>query len=412
MRRGETSLRGRVTLAFGLLGALLSLMFAGATTFITEHYEQVLLDGILRDFAADLRSRHQAHPRQTLSLPQTHMLSGYLREADGTGELPAALTGLPPGIHKVEPVAGPSLRVGVFDLGGERLYLAIDLADIENLETGLEQILAVIVILGTLVAGWLGWLFAGRTIAPVRRLAQAVAALPDRATATQLHLLTARDELGRLAAAIDAYQARLVETDSRERQFFADASHELRTPLSVVLGTTELLLDAGQADAIQRDRLLRLERGAWTLADLLEVLLDLARNMPGAVESIDTQAWFTQILHDILGTRPMRLRIEAGSESLRLQRREAALVIRDIVRRQLRSSSTSGIDITVANSQIVMRRSEDPDGESLAEVPHASADRRASATLSGRLATCMAWVVEECQAGAGTVRISLPATAS
>ncbi|OJY94873.1 MAG: hypothetical protein BGP25_06760 [Lysobacterales bacterium 63-13] len=38
----------------------------------------------------------------------------------------------------------------------------------------------------------------------------------------------------------------------------------------------------------------------------------------------------------------------------------------------------------------------------------ASADCGASATLGGRLASCMAWVVEECQAAA--VRICLPLT--
>ena len=158
MKRPATSLRRRVGLAHGLLGALLSVMFAGATIFITEHYEQVLLDGILHDLAADLRSRHEAQPQQALSLPHTHMLSGYLSDADGKGNVPTMLAGLEPGIHEAELGEELSLRVGVFDLDRERLYLAINLDDVEKLETGLDEILAVIVIAGTLIAGWLGWL--------------------------------------------------------------------------------------------------------------------------------------------------------------------------------------------------------------------------------------------------------------
>ena len=386
-------------------------MFAGATIFITEHYEQVLLDGILHDLAADLRSRHEAQPQQALSLPHTHMLSGYLSDADGKGNVPTMLAGLEPGIHEAELGEELSLRVGVFDLDRERLYLAINLDDVEKLETGLDEILAVIVIAGTLIAGWLGWLFAGRTIAPVRRLAEAVDALPDHAEITQLSLLTANDELGHLAAAIDAYQARLVEADVRERAFFADASHELRTPLAVVLGTTELLLDDDQLDAILHGRLLRLDRGAQTLADLLEVLLGLARGTFSALESLDTESWLKQILGDIVAAGAMQLHIESGAETLQLQRREATLVIRDIVRRLLRSASANDLEIAVGSGHIVFSRAANTSSEIAPDAIHASGDRGLGATLSGRLASRMAWIVDESRLESGEVGIRLPSTA-
>ncbi len=408
MKRSATSLRRRVSLAYGLLGALLCLMFAGATTLITEHYEQVLLDGILRDLAADLQARHEALPEQALSLPHTHMLRGYLRGADGGGTVPALLADLPPGIHEREIGEHLSLRVSVFDVGRERVYLVINLADIENLETHLEQILAVILIAGTLIAAWLGWLFAGRTIAPVRRLAEAVEALPDHAKATQLTLLTANDELGRLAAAIDGYQARLLDAESRERAFFADASHELRTPLAVVLGTTELLLDDDRFDGILRHRLQRLDRGAQTLADLLEVLLGLARGKFGEIETVETESWLRQTLGDIVKADALHLRIDANAQSLPLPPREAALVIRDIVRRLLRSSCANGLEITIDCQTILLHRSADASSESAADAFDASGDRGLGATLSGRLATRMAWTVDEGRLGLGEVCIRLP----
>jgi signal transduction histidine kinase len=407
-RFGASSLRLRVTLAYGLLGALLSLMFAGATTFISEDYEQVLVDGMLRTLAADLRDRHLAHPERPLSLPQTHLLKGFLSHADGSGQVPQLFAGLAPGIHEAELGEDIDLRVGVFELGHERLYLAIDLGDIENLETHFEQILFVILVAGTLIAAWLGWLFAGNTIAPVRRLAEAVEALPDHAEATQLARLTANDELGRLASAIDGYQGRLVQAEVREREFFADASHELRTPLSVVLGSAELLLDDEHIDDALRRRLQRLDRGAQTLADLLEGLLSLARGLLGEIEQVDTRAWLKEILGDIAAEADTRLSIDDDAAHLHLRPREAGLVVRGVVRRLLRSDSASGLEIAVKHDRIVITHATDTSRPSAPMPSDASGDLGLGATLSGRLAVKMGWSIDESCHAAGQVKIILP----
>jgi signal transduction histidine kinase len=404
MMRSGASLRLRVTMAYGLLGALLSLMFAGATTFISEDYEQVLVDGMLHDLAADLRDRHLARPEQALSLPQTHMVKGYVRHADGSGQVPPMIADLGPGIHEPELGEDIDLRVGVFDLGRDRLYLTIDLGEVENLETHFEETLSAILITGTLIAAWLGWLFAGSTIAPVRRLAEAVDALPDHAEATHLARLTANDELGRLASAIDGYQDRLVQAEAREREFFADASHELRTPLSVVLGTAELLLDDDDIDAVSYSRLQRLDRGAQTLADLLEVLLGLARGMLGEMERVDTRVWLENVLEEISVQGETRLKIGEDATHLNLRPREAGLVVRGLVRRLLRSDSESGLEITVEHDRFILTHATSTSRLS-APMP---GDRGLGATLSGRLAARMGWRIDESRHASGQVQITWP----
>jgi signal transduction histidine kinase len=410
-RFGASSLRLRVTLAYGLLGAVLSVMFAGATTFITEDYEQVLVDGMLRDLAVDLSDRHLAHPERPLSLPQTHLLKGYLSHADGGGQVPRQFEGLAPGIHEPELGEDTDLRVGVFDLGAERLYLAIDLGDIESLETHFEEILTVILVAGTLMAAWLGWLFAGNTIAPVRRLAEAVEALPDHAEVTHLARLTANDELGRLALAIDGYQGRLVQAEAREREFFADASHELRTPLSVVLGSAELLLDDEHLDDGLRRRLQRLDRGAQTLADLLEGLLSLARGLLGEIEQVDTRAWLKDILGDVAAEADTRLSIAEDAVHLRLRPREAGLVVRGVLRRLLRSDGASGLEISVEHDRFVITHATDTSRPAAPIASEASGDLGLGATLSGRLAAEMGWSIDESRHATGQVQIILPSPA-
>ena len=102
------------------------------------------------------------------------------------------------------------------------------------------------------------------------------------------------DELGRLAQAIDGYQARLVEADASERAFFADASHELRTPVAVVRGAAEVLSEQDDLDEATRQRIRRIDRGVGELGELVDVLLRLVRREP--VEMIEVD--IARLLHD------------------------------------------------------------------------------------------------------------------
>ena len=410
MSSRSASLRWRVTLAFGALGALLSLLFAWATIFITEHYENVLVDGMLGGFAVDIAARNVGQPLDQRSLPQTHTLQGYLRLADGSGDVPPELASLPLGTHEPELGEEFDVRVGVFDLGNQRLYLAINLDDVEPLESDLERILGAIVVFGTLLAAWFGWLFAGRTIAPVSRLAQAVDALPSHAEETRLTRLVGRDELGRLAAAIDSYQARLVQAEARERAFFADASHELRTPLAVVRGTVELLLDDERLADVSRTRLERLDRGMSNLADLLEVLLDLARARIGRLDSVDCGDWLRGVLRELDHDMAVDIEVAQGAERIAVQPREGGLVVRGIARQLNRSGSSARIAIRVDQGELVFTSAVAQSGILEPHGKRNSGDSGLGASLMGRLASQMGWVIDETRLSEGQVRISLPVT--
>jgi hypothetical protein len=324
-------LRWRVTFATTALGALLSLLFAGAAVFIAEDYEAILIDEILGSQAQDYSLALAADPRAPL--PRSHRLSGYLRRGDGSGDVPPALRPLPPGVHDDEDGLPEGMTVGVYDIAQGRLYFVIDLGDIEVLEQHLAWFLVAIVVSGTALAAWLGWFLAGVSLAPLRRLAAAVDALPTRPQPTQLAQVTGADELGRLAHAIDAYQARLVDADAEERRFFADASHELRTPLAVMRGAAELMLDETASPDEQRSWRARFERGMDELTLLLEVLLGLGRGD----ELLPEPETFENLVHAAIVAAGLDGRfvvtMEQSLHAWRVPRREAGLLLQDLLRR-------------------------------------------------------------------------------
>ncbi len=100
-----------------------------------------------------------------------------------------------------------------------------------------------------ILAAGVGWVFAGRIIAPLVQLR-------DTARSINESDLTARiavhdeDEISQLATTFNAMIDRLEESFATQRQFMDDTGHELRTPITIILGHLELLDD----DPVARQR--------------------------------------------------------------------------------------------------------------------------------------------------------------
>ncbi len=402
------TLRRRIALAYSALGFVLSLLFALASIYLSEDYEEIIVNEILLGQAQDYAQRLREQP--DLMLPRSHRLSGYLRRPDGSGYVPPDVADLPPGIHDVEDAADPGKHAGVFDTDAGRLTFIIDLNSIVALERYLLWFTLAVIVLGTAAGGWVGWLLAGRTIHPVRRLAAAVDALPSRPQATQLAQLVGDDELGRVARAIDAYQSRLVDADAAERAFFADASHELRTPIAVVQGAAEVLLDEAGVHPAQRRRLARLERGMHELTDLINVLLGLARRSAYCPDSVDARTLLEESAASLASAlEPGLLRVDIDAAgSLCVPRTETVLALRGILRRLLPPGAVGAVRLRAYGERIELSYS----APSAARGSDATrSDRHLGLTLIGRFAQHLGWRLDEESAGIDERRIvvSLPA---
>ena len=141
------------------------------------------------------------------------------------------------------------------------------------------------------------WWAVRRGMAPLQRLAEAVAAR-DATDLSPLGLTPRHDELRTLATAFDTLLARLRLQRDRERAFVQDAAHELRTPMAVVATQAHLLAHASSA-AERSQAAEALDAALARASHLSRQLLTLAtldEARPGAVEPADLSQLAEQTL--------------------------------------------------------------------------------------------------------------------
>ncbi|MGO9960954.1 MAG: sensor histidine kinase [Solirubrobacteraceae bacterium] len=180
--------------------------------------------------------------------------------------------GFPPKPGPGKGASDPTLAAYTIRLSRARSH------DLHRLVIGYGLALAVM----ALVSGLLGWLVAGRVLAPLRTITAAA----DRISETNLHERLAmpgpRDELRLLGDTIDRLLERLEAAFDAQRQFVANASHELRTPLAMMRTTLDVAIAKPGGVPVQTRELdteLRVDLGH---ADrLLESFLALARAQNG-----------------------------------------------------------------------------------------------------------------------------------
>ncbi|WP_318306362.1 sensor histidine kinase [Amycolatopsis solani] len=107
-----------------------------------------------------------------------------------------------------------------------------------------------------LVAAALGWLVAGRALAPLRQVtetARRIAATADPGGQARIALRGPEDEVKDLADAFDVMVERLDRSFDAQRRFVANASHELRTPLTLNRSVVEVAMHRRTASADVRE---------------------------------------------------------------------------------------------------------------------------------------------------------------
>jgi len=192
------------------------------------------------------------------------------------------------GIGRYRVAAAPGRRPG------NTVVVGVSMRAVQQTLARVALIFAVVTGLALAVAALAGMLVIRRALAPLDRVAAtagAVADLPlDRGeVALPMRVRDAdanpRTEVGRLglavnrmldhiAAALSTRQA----SESRVRQFVADASHELRTPLAAIRGYTELAQrKRAEVPADVAHAMSRVESEADRMTHLVEDLLLLAR---------------------------------------------------------------------------------------------------------------------------------------
>jgi len=136
-----------------------------------------------------------------------------------------------------------------------------------------------------LVSGVLGWVVAGRVLAPLRTITAAAERISDTSLHERLAMRGPRDELRLLADTIDRLLERLEAAFDAQQRFVANASHELRTPLAMMRTTLDVAIGKPIGVPVQTRELDAELRVDLDHADrLLGSFLALARAQSGQLE--------------------------------------------------------------------------------------------------------------------------------
>jgi two-component system OmpR family sensor kinase len=205
------------------------------------------------------------------------------------------------------PDLGDFRLVAVPTAGGDVLVTGLPMDEVDYTQNNLGQVLGVVTLTGLGIAAGAGALIVRRTLRPLRRVANTasrVVELPlDRGEVALSVRVPEQDtdprtEVGQVGAALNrmlghignALAARHA-SETRMRQFLADASHELRTPLAAIRGYAELTRRSREAvppDMAHAMR--RVESESARMTTLVDDLLLLARldsGRPLASEPVD-----------------------------------------------------------------------------------------------------------------------------
>jgi signal transduction histidine kinase len=185
-----------------------------------------------------------------------------------------------PARGSAEPLLPPS---GVGNVGKSGVA-AGDLAKRQHSADRLNLLEASAIALGIMIglSTLLGWLAAGRVLAPLRTITTTARTISAGNLGERLALQGPDDEFKALGDTLDGLLARLQASFEAQRRFVANASHELRTPLTVDRTLLELALtDPNASAATLRSTCEELLASSKEHERLLEALLTLASSERG-----------------------------------------------------------------------------------------------------------------------------------
>ncbi|MFW5816780.1 MAG: sensor histidine kinase, partial [Wenzhouxiangella sp.] len=348
--------RSRLIVSFLVFGTLLSVLFAIAALFLQNWLEDALIANTLADEVDQYISDLRRDP--TLVEPFYTRLQGYVTRPDRADIVPEPFRALPSGVHDVRTEAA-HYKAAVRKDEDFWVFLTYDVSENRELLRRLVWALIAVVVFFSLLSLALGIWSSGRVLAPVTELARRLESLDEHAPPASLKQYFPDDEVGQLAAALDAYAARLHELVERDQAFNADVSHELRTPLAVISGATELMLTQPDLSERNRERLLRIARAARQSTDITTALLHLvraARDRGGDPEGQDVGKIAEQVVANyrpLIGERPLVISL-AGGKPLNVIAPEAviAVVLGNLIGNAVRYTAEGEVRVEVEQGQV------------------------------------------------------------
>lgn len=352
-------LRSRIIVSFLLFGTLLSCLFAISTLFLQSNLEDQLIGATLKQELDDYLV--QLHKDPTLVEPFHTRIQGFVtRPGDPNKRVTAQIRNLEAGVHEVATAEG-YFKAAVRKDEDLWAFLIYDITENQRLTNRLVWSLVAAVMVFSLLSLALGLWSSRRVMKPVSDLAERLSQLGEETPSPELARWFPDDEVGQLAAALDAYAARVHQLVERDREFNADVSHELRTPLAVVSGAAELLLAQKDLPEKTRTRILRIARAARQSTDITTALLHLVRAEQGInqdSEAQDVSRIVDKLIHlhePLLDNKPLELKVIVEDKvSVIAPESVIAVTVGNLISNSIRYTPSGEVVCTIGNGRVLV----------------------------------------------------------
>lgn len=231
----------------------------------------------------------------------------------------------------------------------------------------IQQILLVEMVLGLVLALFLGYFVSQRLLQPIRSMTDTVKSIEVSDLGTRLEVSDTKDELSELAVTFNRMLERIQQGFDQQQRFVSDASHELRTPVTVIRGYADMLSRWGRHDEeTLQEGLEAIGSEAENMQELIEKLLFLARaDQKRQIlhkELLDMQA--------LVGDVFRKMQMAVDSHHLQLLANEPAMVLADKVtmRQMLRIFLENAVKYTPAGGVIRLSSSRCPENAGCLEL--------------------------------------------
>ena len=231
----------------------------------------------------------------------------------------------------------------------------------------IQQILLVEMVLGLVLALFLGYFVSQRLLQPIRSMTDTVKSIEVSDLGTRLEVSDTKDELSELAVTFNRMLERIQQGFDQQQRFVSDASHELRTPVTVIRGYADMLSRWGRHDEeTLQEGLEAIGSEAENMQELIEKLLFLARaDQKRQIlhkELLDMQA--------LVGDVFRKMQMAVDSHHLQLLANEPAMVLADKVtmRQMLRIFLENAVKYSPAGGVIRLSSSRCPENAGCLEL--------------------------------------------
>lgn len=191
-----------------------------------------------------------------------------------------------------------------------RIVVAESMQPTKAALASLRRVFALVVPIGVLFSGLIGYLLARKSLAPVVAMSDAVGQITSQNLERRIPTGNPKDELGKLAATFNELLGRLERAFDQQRRFMADASHELRTPLSISHTAAQVTMEKPtREEGEYREALAVIDKNTLRLTRLVEDMFLLAQVDAGGIPLRVTNFYLDELLMEatraaeVLGNR-------------------------------------------------------------------------------------------------------------